>query len=164
VKVCCVGGYFPDVRLADADEDVLGLDIGVNDLALGVKIVEPLQDLLHDELDVEKGDALVVTPDDKLEEVVAEHLEDHADVGSVDAANLEIVQKLYAPFPEWISLVALSDALEQLDFVEGRLGVVRRALHHLEGHEVLVRQVPAQPDRRKVAPAEFSDHVVSVVK
>jgi len=152
------------VRLADADEDVLGLDIGVNDLALGVKIVEPLQDLLHDELDVEKGDALVVTPDDKLEEVVAEHLEDHADVGSVDAADLEIVQKLYAPFPEWISLVALSDALEQLDFVEGRLGVVRRALHHLEGHEVLVRQVPAQPDRRKVAPAEFSDHVVSVVK
>ena len=58
---------------------------------------------------------MVVAPDDELEEVVAEHLEDHADVRAVDAADLEVVQQLDAPLAETVRLVALAN-LEKLMF------------------------------------------------
>ena len=38
------------------------------------------------------------------------------------------------------------------------------ALNDLQGHELLVLQVPAQPDSTEVAPAQFPDNVVSVVE
>jgi hypothetical protein len=37
---------------------------------------------------------LVVAADDELEEVVPEHLEHHAHVGAVHAADLEVVEQL----------------------------------------------------------------------
>jgi hypothetical protein len=45
VKVGGVGRNLPDVRLAHADQNVLGLDVRVDDLALGVQVVKALQDL-----------------------------------------------------------------------------------------------------------------------
>ena len=37
-------------------------------------------------------------------------------------------------------------------------------LNDLQSHELLVLQVPAQPDSTEVAPAQFPDNVVSVVE
>ena len=37
-------------------------------------------------------------------------------------------------------------------------------LHNLQSHELLVLQVPAQPDSTEVPPAQFPDDVVSVVE
>ena len=60
--------------------------------------------------------------------------------------------------------ICLSDALEKLDLVQSSLSVVAGALHDLQGHELLVLQVPAEPDSAEVPPAELPDHVVSVVE
>ena len=109
VEVGRLGGDLPDVGLVDADEDVLWLDVGVDDLALGVQVVEALEHLPHYQLHVLERDALVVAPDDELEEVVAQHLEHHAHVSAVNAAYLEVVQKLHAPLAVRVGRVALSD-------------------------------------------------------
>ena len=61
-------------------------------------------------------------------------------------------------------LVSLSDTLEKFDLVQSRLRVVAGALHHLESHELLILEVPAQPDGTEVAPAKLPDDVVSVVE
>ena len=80
-------------------------------------------------------------------------------------------------------------AFEQFYLVQGGLRVVRGALHHLQGDELLIsgrgegpivkrgkrekewnfswqhsRQIPAQPNGREVTPSEFSDYVISIVE
>ena len=44
-----VGRDLADVAALDADEDVLRLDVGVDDLALGVQVVEALENLVQQE-------------------------------------------------------------------------------------------------------------------
>ena len=39
-------GHLPNVRLVHADEHVLRLDVSVNDLTLGVQVVEALENLI----------------------------------------------------------------------------------------------------------------------
>ena len=109
MKVRGLGGDLPDVRLVDADEYVLGLYVGVDDLTLGVQVVEALEHLPHYQLHVLERDPLVVAPDDELEEVVAQHLEHHAHVSAVNAADLEVVQQLHAPLAVRVHGVALPD-------------------------------------------------------
>jgi hypothetical protein len=46
LTVCGVGRNFPDVSALDADQDVLRLDVGVDDLALRVQVVQALQNLV----------------------------------------------------------------------------------------------------------------------
>ena len=58
VKVCRVCSNLPDVSLADADEDVFRFDVSVDDLALGVEVVQTLENLLHDQFHVVKWDSL----------------------------------------------------------------------------------------------------------
>ena len=53
-----VGGVrrdLPDVCLVDADEDVLRLDVSVNDLTLGVQVVQALEDLNKQKLPTGKS-------------------------------------------------------------------------------------------------------------
>ena len=45
MKVCCVRCDLPDVGLVHTDEDILGLDVGVDDLTLGMQVVQALKDL-----------------------------------------------------------------------------------------------------------------------
>ena len=46
----------------------------MDDLALGVEVVEALEDLLHHDLHIGQIDSLVVASDYELEQVVAQHL------------------------------------------------------------------------------------------
>ena len=89
------------------------------------------RNLADDGLDIEQGYALVLAPNDELEEVVAQHLKHHADVGAIDAVDFEIVKQLDRLFPFGIRVVAFADAAEQFDLVQCRFRVVRGALHHL---------------------------------
>ncbi len=95
---------------------------------------------------------MVLAADDELEEVVAENLKDHADVRSVDAADLKVVEKLDRLLAFRIRFIALADAAQQLDLVQSRLCVVRGALDHLEGHKSLrsvIRNVEGERRKRK---------------
>ena len=51
---------------------------------------------------------MVVAADDKLQEVVPQDLEDHANVGAINPANLEVIQKLDTPFPVRIFFVTFT--------------------------------------------------------
>ena len=53
--------------------------------------MKTFENLLHDEFDIVKGDALIVAADDELKQVVAQHFENHADVCSVHPGDFEIV-------------------------------------------------------------------------
>ena len=53
----------------------------------------PSSYLFHHHFDVLERHALVIVPNDELEEVVAEYFEHHANVRSVDAGYFEVVEQ-----------------------------------------------------------------------
>lgn len=104
--------------------------------------------LADDGLDVEQRNALILAADDKLEKIVTQDLEHHADVSAVDAADLEIVQQLDRLLAFRVRFVALADAAQQFDLVQRRFRVVRRALDNLERYEPF-GSVVAESKKRK---------------
>ena len=80
----------------------------MDDFALCVQIVKAFKNLLHNKLDVVQRDALVIATNDEFEEIMTQDLKYHANVGSVDTADLEIVQKLDAPFAERIRFITFA--------------------------------------------------------
>lgn len=123
---------------------------GVYDAAAAVHVVQAEQDLLADLLDKVHGDALVLMAFDKAEEVLAEDLEDHADMDAVGALVAEVVEE-----GDDMGAAGVGDgggrrgvgevgrgldggrggddeALEELDLVERGLGVAGRGLDDLE--------------------------------
>ena len=64
----------PDILLVYADKHILRLDVGVDDLALGVQVVQPFKHLLHHDLHIGQVDPLVVASDDEFEQVMTQHL------------------------------------------------------------------------------------------
>lgn len=110
----------------DADKDVLGLQIGVDDAADPVHVIQTQQNLLRDLLDDRGRDALGLVPLDESQEVLAEHLEDHADVRSVGALVLEVVEEGDDVVGSWVRLFeswGFDEPLEELDLVQSGLGV-----------------------------------------
>ena len=65
-------------------------------------------------------------------------LKDHANMGSIDAAYLEVIEQLNSSAAERVSFVSLSNALQKLDLVQGGLGVVRCAFHNFQGYKALL--------------------------
>lgn len=66
-------------------------------------IIEAEQNLLCDLLDeVHRHTFVLVTPD-QAEEVLAEHLEDHADMDAVGAAMAEMIEELDDMPTSWVS-------------------------------------------------------------
>ena len=59
-------------------------------------------------------------------------------MGSIDAAYLEVVEELNGPAAERVVFVRLAHALQQLDLVQGSLGVVRRAFHNFQSNKALL--------------------------
>ena len=66
---------------------------GVDDAATAVHVVESEEDLLRDLLDKVHGHALVLVSLDESEQVLAQDLEDHADVGAVRPLVSEVVEE-----------------------------------------------------------------------
>ena len=59
-------------------------------------------------------------------------------MGPIDAAYFEVVEQLDSPAAERVVLVRLTNTLQQLDLVQGGLGVVRRAFHNFQGYKALL--------------------------
>jgi hypothetical protein len=109
----------------DADQDVLWLEVGVNNVALLVEVVEPEEDLLGDLLDDVRRDASMLVAFDEAEQVLAQDFEHHADV-------TEVVEQLDDVSTTGMVGIGGDEALEQLDLVEGSFGVVSVRLDDLE--------------------------------
>lgn len=95
---------------------------------------------------------------------MAQNLQNHTDMHSIDSRDLEVVNELDDGFPVGVRGVAVSHTSQQFDLVQSRLSVMRSALHHFQRHKTLLLQIPAEPDGGKVSPAQFPDHVVPPVK
>jgi hypothetical protein len=149
--------------VANLYQDVLGLQVGVDDAALAVQVVEAQQDLLRDLLDEGHGDAAVVPALDQAEQVLAEDLEDHADVDAIGALVVERVEQADDVGAARVVLLGVDDLFEQLDLVEGRLGVVGGGADNLEGDVLAGGIVARQPDGGEVAPAQLADNGVLAV-
>lgn len=78
--------------VVNADKDVLGLEVGVDDVALLVEVVESEENLLGDLLDNVRGDAPMLVPLDEAQQVLAEDLKDHADVRTVRANVPKVIE------------------------------------------------------------------------
>ena len=59
--------------------------------------------------------------------------------------------------------LSLDDAVEELDLVYGRLGIVGGGADNLEGDMLAVLVVAGQPDGGKVTPAELADNSILAV-
>lgn len=150
--------------VANFDKDVFGLQVGVDDAALAVEVVEAEQDLLCDLLDEGHGDAAVVPPLDQTEQVLSEHLKHHADVDAIGALVVEGVEEADDMGAAGVVLVGVDDLLEQLDLVEGGLGVVGGGSHDLEGDVLTRGVVSGQPDGGEMTPAKLAhDGVLAVL-
>ena len=110
--------------IADLNQDVLGLQVGVDDAAFPVEVVQTQQHLLRDLFDEGHGDSSVVPPFDQTQEILPQHLEDHADVGSVGALVLKRVQEADDVLAAGVVGIRLDDLIKELDLVDGGLGVV----------------------------------------
>ena len=120
-------------------------------------VIESEEDLFCDLLDEMGRDAFALVALDEPEQVLAEDLEDHADMGAVRALVAKVVEKGDDMGSTGMRLCGRSrrmrvfwcglywrrgggdQALEELDLVQCRLCVARRRLYDLE------RDVPVQP-------------------
>ena len=86
-------------------------------------------------------------------------LKDHANMGSIDAAYLEVIEQLNSSAPERVSFVSLSNALQKLDLVQGGLCVVSRAFHHFQRDEAFLAGRKEKMNKGE----EFFQQMISVV-
>lgn len=110
--------------IADLNENVFGLQVGVNDTALAMKVIQTKHHLLGDLLDEGHGDPAVVPTLNQTQQVLSEDLENHADVDPVGALVFEGVKETDDMFATGMGGLGLDDAIQQFDFIDGGFGVV----------------------------------------
>ena len=120
--------------ILDADEDVFRLEVGVDDAAASVHVVQAEEDLLADLAHEPNWYTLGLMSLDEAEEIFAQDLENHADVNTIWALMLEVVEERDDVRTAGVGLVGRDETLEELDFVKGGLGVMRSRPDDLESH------------------------------
>ena len=100
---------------------------------------------------------------DKTQKVLSQDLENHAHVHPVRTLVVEGIEQADDVLAAGMIYVGLDDLVEQLDLVQGCLGVVCSGSHNLEGNMLARRVVSREPDGGEVAPAQFANHRVFAV-
>lgn len=100
---------------------------------------------------------------DEAEQVLAQDLEDHADMDSVGPTVLERVEQADDMSAARMVRVGTVYAVEELDLVYGGLCVVGGRAHDFEGDVFARGGIAGQPDGREMAPAELADDDVPAV-
>lgn len=112
------------LNVANLDEDVFGFEVGMDDAAFAMEVVKAQEDLLGDLFDERHGNSTVVPLLDQAEQVLAEDFENHADMGAVGTFVLKRIEKTDDMFPARMVGFGLDDLIEELDLVDGGLGVM----------------------------------------
>lgn len=118
--------------IIDADEDVFRLEVGVDNATASVHVVQAEEDLLADLAHEPNWYALSLMSLDEAEEIFAQDLEHHANVNTIWALVLEMVEERDDVRTAGVGLVGGDETLEKLDFVEGGLGVAGGGFDDLE--------------------------------
>ena len=84
-----------ELELRGAKQNVLGLEIGVDNLASAMEVVHSAADLERDAAHDLDRDAVVLVLLDQREQVRAEHLKNHTDVLAMGPRVLKIVSQLH---------------------------------------------------------------------
>ena len=84
LPLSCLRSQAHDIVFVDTEQNVLRLNVCMDDGALVMKVVQPLQRLAYDGFDAVQGDALVVGTNYQFQEVTAENLKHHTDVCSAN--------------------------------------------------------------------------------
>lgn len=125
------------------NEDILWFQVGMDDTAAPVHVVQAQEELFRDLADQATRYALRLIALDKPKQVFAENLEDHADVGSMRSNVHEVVQEGDDVRPSGMGIrgrrVARSprcmggdDPLEELYLVLSCLGILWCRFDNLE--------------------------------
>ncbi len=146
--------------VADLDQHVFRLEVRMYDAAFPMQIVEPQEHLFCDLLDERHRDAAVVPLLDQAQQVLPQHLEHHAHMCAIRPLVLKRVQQADDVFAPGVVRVRLDDLVEQLNLVDGGLGIVGGRPYDFERNVFPRRVVLRQPDRREVAPAQLPHHCV----
>ena len=181
-------GDLCDLRGLEPDDHVLRFEVGVDDLAHPVHVIETDQTLSSKFSCQRHWDSLIVVPLNDLQEIYSEDLEHHDEVLAVRPMVDERVEKLHAvgsvaahsklvkfKLEDWIFFVVffngrfpfftppiLRDLIQNFDLIVGSLQIVLCAFLYLDSHIATVLEILCQPNGRKVAPTKFLDDNVPV--
>lgn len=110
-----------------------------------MEVVQPKEDLFRNLSDDEIRDTTILIPFYQPPKVLSQHLERHADVGSVRTLVSEMIEERdYVP-TTGVVWIGRRHFLEEFDLVQGRLGVVICTLDDLQ------RDVAIQPGKMNPA-------------
>ncbi len=162
-------GFFLDHRfddlfhIPDFDQHIFGLQIGVDDATFAVQVIQPEQHLFGDLLHEGHGYPSMFPSLDEAQQVLPQDLKHHADVHAVGTLVLERIEQADHMFLARMIRIRLDDLVQQLDLINGGLGVVSGRPDHLQRDMPARKGVPGKPDGRKMAPPELPhDDVPSV--
>lgn len=157
-------GFDNLLDVTDLDEDVFGFQIGMDDSAFAMHVVQTQKHLFCNLLDQRHGNATMVPALDQTEQILTQDLEDHADVDAVRTLVLEGVKQTDDMFAAGVGGLGLDDAGEQFDFIDGGFGVVGGGANDFKGDVFVGDGIAGQPDGGEMAPTEFAhDDVATIV-
>lgn len=128
--------------IAYLNQDILGLEVGMDNAALSMEVVESEENLLRNLLDERHGDATVVPTLNETEQIFAQDLEDHAYMGAVGTVVLEGIKEADDMSTAWMVGLRLDYFAEKLYLIDGRLGVMGSGSNNFEGDMFAVGGVP----------------------
>lgn len=133
VRWFALNNFFDNLlHVANFDQDVLGLQIGMNDATLPVQIVKAEQDLFRDLLHQRHRNAPMIPFLDQTQQVFAQDLENHTYVCTIGSFVFERVEETDDVFSAGVIGLRRNDPLQELDLVDGGLGVVRGGTNDFE--------------------------------
>ena len=163
MQLLCLHQAHDLLDVADFNQNVLRLEVCVDHAACAMQEIQSQQELLGNLLDKHHGNAAVLVAADEREQVLAQNLENHANMDAVGALVGKCVQQLdHVIVPRMVD-VGAGNTVQELDLVDGRVRVVLGTAHDLHGHVALLVVVSGQPHGGKMAPAKFPHQCVLVV-
>lgn len=127
------------------------------DAAVPMEVIQTKQNLFCNLFDQGHGYASVIPPLDQAKKILAQNLEDHADMSAVWSFMLEGIQQTDNVLFAGMIRVGLDDLLQKLDLVDGRLGVMSGGPDHFQSDMPPGGGVSGQPDGGEMTPAELPD-------
>lgn len=148
------------LHISNLNQDIFGLQISVNDATLPVQIVQAKQDLLGNLLDQRHGNTTMVPSLNQAKQVFSQYFKDHANVCAVRALVLERIEEANDMLSARMIGFRSYDAIEELDLIDGGLGVMSGRADNFQRHMLTAVVVPGKPDCREMAPAQLADDCV----